>query len=85
MKESRLIAMERKVEALGMALQRLVQEIEFLKDLSVGNMQLMKKFEGYEQAVEALKEEVNAERSADTVGDNGAHEVREVSPEQGEA
>ena len=69
MKESRLIAMERNIESVGMAVQRLVQELTFLKDLAVGNMELMKQFDGYESAVEKLKESLNKDKEELDLGE----------------
>ena len=47
MKESKLIEMQKRIETLGAAVNRLVQELTHLKDLSVGTMELVKKFPGY--------------------------------------
>ena len=46
MKESKLIEMQKRIETLGAAVNRLVQELTHLKDLSVGTMELVKKFPG---------------------------------------
>ena len=65
MKEQKLIEMRNKIENLGAAVMRLVQELEFLKDLAVGNHELMKKFEGYDAAVEALKESLTPKEESE--------------------
>ena len=57
MKESKLIEMRNKVESLGAALNKVIQELTNLRDLSIGTMQLVKKFPDYEKAIEKLKEE----------------------------
>jgi predicted ATP-grasp superfamily ATP-dependent carboligase len=57
MKESKLLEMQNKVEALGNVPLRLVQELKHLKDLSVGTMELVKKFPGYKKALDKLKED----------------------------
>jgi len=58
MKESKLIEMRNKVESLGAALNKVIQELTNLRDLSIGTMQLVKKFPNYEKAIEKLKEEL---------------------------
>tara|TARA_R100000278_G_scaffold105728_1_gene82245 strand:- start:28 stop:243 length:216 start_codon:yes stop_codon:yes gene_type:complete len=57
MKESKLIEMQKRIETLGAAVNRLVQELTHLKDLSVGTMELVKKFPGYKKALDKLKED----------------------------
>ena len=58
MKESKLIEMRNKVESLGAALNKVIQELTNLRDLSIGTMQLVKKFPDYEKAIEELKKEL---------------------------
>ena len=55
MKESKLIAMSNKVDTIGAAMNRVVQEIGNLKDLSIGTMELIKEFPDYEESLERLK------------------------------
>ena len=55
MKESKLIEMSNKVDTIGAAMNRVVQEITNLKDLSIGTMELMKEFKEYPEALERLK------------------------------
>ena len=57
MKESKLIEMQNKLETLGAAVTRLVNEVTNLKDLSIGTMGLVKKLPDYEKALEELKEQ----------------------------
>lgn len=57
MKESKLIEMQNKLETLGAAVTRLVNEVTNLKDLSIGTMELVKKLPDYEKALEDLKEQ----------------------------
>lgn len=57
MKESKLLEMQNKVEALGSALTRVINEITNLKDLSIGTMELVKKLPDYDKALEKLKEQ----------------------------
>ena len=57
MKESKLLEMQNKVEALGSALTRVINEITNLKDLSIGTMELVKKLPDYDKALEELKKQ----------------------------
>ena len=55
MKESKLIEMSNKIDTIGAAMNRVVQEIGNLKDLSIGTMELIKEFPDYEESLEKLK------------------------------
>ena len=57
MKESKLLEMQNKIEALGSALTRVINEMTNLKDLSIGTMELVKKLPDYDKALEELKEQ----------------------------
>tara|TARA_R100000951_G_scaffold108714_1_gene105112 strand:- start:928 stop:1146 length:219 start_codon:yes stop_codon:yes gene_type:complete len=56
MKESKLIEMQNKLESLGGAINRMINEIANLKDLSVGTLELVKRLPDYNEALEVLKE-----------------------------
>jgi len=58
MKESKLIEMQNKIETLGLLVQQIIQEMQNLKDLSIGTMSLVKKFPDYEKAIEDLKKDL---------------------------
>tara|TARA_R100000742_G_C4203956_1_gene32241 strand:+ start:187 stop:399 length:213 start_codon:yes stop_codon:yes gene_type:complete len=58
MKESKLIEMSNRVEALGAAMNRLIQELTNLKDLSIGTMELIKCLPGYDKALKKLKKDL---------------------------
>ena len=72
MKEQTLIEMKNKIETLGKAVQFLMREVPQLKDLAVGTLETIKQMEGYEKAIEKLKEKMVAEagkaKEADTSG-----------------
>ena len=51
MKESKLVEMWNRIEILGSNVQQIIQELHNLKDLSIGTMQLVKKFPDYDNAV----------------------------------
>ena len=61
MKESRLIEMQNKVETLGKVAQKLMMEMQQVTQISVGTLETIKNMEGYEQAIEKLKEKMVAE------------------------
>jgi len=65
MKESRLIEMQNRVEALGGAVTRLINEVNNLKDLSIGTMELVKKLPDYDKALEELKEQYKKDKDKD--------------------
>jgi len=65
MKESRLIEMQNRIEALGGAVTRLINEVNNLKDLSIGTMELVKKLPDYDKALEELKEQYKKDKDKD--------------------
>ncbi len=58
MKESKLVDMQRSVEALKRVTQQVLNEIAHLRELSVGTLELVKLIDGYDKALEKLKTEV---------------------------
>ena len=58
MKESKLIEMQNKVVALTRVVQQLMNEINNLKDLSIGTLEVVKKMPKYKKAVDELKAEM---------------------------
>ena len=60
MKENKLIEMSNKVDTLGSAMNRVVQELTNLKDLSIGTIELIKEFTDYQLALDKLKESLTA-------------------------
>ena len=68
MKESTLIEMKKRQEILGNAVNRVLFELEQIRTLSVGNMELLKLLPGYEEALAQLKaqnEDTNKELDLD--------------------
>jgi len=57
-KQSRVDLLEKKIEALIRVVQQILDENAYLKDLSIGTLETIKQFEGYDAAIEKLKEEV---------------------------
>ncbi len=58
MKESKLIEMKNKVEAMTRVLQQLITELQFTREVAVGTLETIKKMPGYDEALEKLKNEV---------------------------
>jgi flagellin-like hook-associated protein FlgL len=57
MKEQTLIQMKNQLETLGSIIQRMHQELSNLSDLSIGTHEIVKRIEGYDAALEKLKED----------------------------
>tara|TARA_R100001163_G_scaffold46132_1_gene34658 strand:+ start:599 stop:829 length:231 start_codon:yes stop_codon:yes gene_type:complete len=58
MKESKLLEMSNKVEALTKVSQHLFNEVANLKDLSVGTLETIKLMPDYDEAFQKLKDQV---------------------------
>ena len=58
MKESILIEMRNKVDALTRVVQNIIYDINETKDLSRGTLEVLKKIPGYKKAVDELKTEI---------------------------
>ena len=68
MKESKLIEMSKKIDALTRIVQRLINELNNVKDLSVGTLETIKKKPKYKEAIEKLKKEL--EKAAELKKEN---------------
>jgi len=58
MKESKLVDMQRSVEALKRVTQQVLNELTHLRELGVGTLELVKLMDGYDKALKKLKTEV---------------------------
>jgi len=58
MKETTLIEMKNKIDALTRVMQQVIYDINETKDLSRGTLEVIKKIPGYKKAVDDLREEV---------------------------
>ena len=58
MKESELIIMKKKIEQLGGLMQGVLQELNNLRDLSVGTLETVKRLPVYKKAITKLTEEL---------------------------
>ena len=70
MKESKLIEMSNKVDTIGAALNRIIQELNNLKDLSIGTMELMKCLPDYEKALKKLKKDLTTKKEEKSIKQN---------------
>jgi len=62
-KQSRVDLLENKVKAMVGVLQRILEESSYLKDISVGTLQLVKKMPDYDKALQDLAIEAEKEKA----------------------
>ncbi len=75
MKESTLLEMQKKITALTNVMQHVMQEINHLRDLSVGTLETVKLMPDYENAIKALQAKMEEEvKQKQEVKKNGAIE-----------
>ena len=65
MKESKLLEMQNKIVALTNVAQQMINELNNLRDLSVGTLETVKLLPGYEEAIEQLKSNVLEKKEED--------------------
>ena len=58
MKESKLIEMQNAIDALKRVTQQTINELTYLRELSVGTLELVKLMDGYNEALEKLQTKV---------------------------
>ena len=58
MKESTLIEMQNKIESMTNVVQQLINEVTHLRELSIGTLETIKLMPDYEDAIEALKKQM---------------------------
>jgi prefoldin subunit 5 len=66
MKESKLIEMQKQIQALIRVVDYMRQELEHIKTMSVGTYQTIKEMPDYEEAIEKLKEKATREHGEGT-------------------
>jgi predicted ribosome quality control (RQC) complex YloA/Tae2 family protein len=75
MKESTLLEMKNKIEAMTRVMQQVINEISHLRELGVGTLETLKLMPGYEDAIEKLKNKMEEEvKQKQKVKNNGAIE-----------
>lgn len=58
MKESTLLEMKNKIDAMTNVVQQLINEITHLRELSIGTLETIKLMPDYEDAIKALKKQM---------------------------
>ena len=58
MKESKLIEMQNKIKSMTNVVQQLINEVTHLRELSIGTLETIKLMPDYEDAIEALKKQM---------------------------
>jgi len=59
MKEKTLIQLQKKVQSLEGIVRALLGQIQGMKDISIGTLETLKRMDGYEEALNKLKEDSN--------------------------
>ena len=66
MKENKIIEMRTTVETLGAVVQKMLGELENLRDLSVGTLETLKRIPGYQEALDDLQKDfLNKKKTED--------------------
>lgn len=71
MKESTLIEMKNRIEILGNAVSRLMQEQEMLKTMVMGDHQVLKQLKEFPDIIQKMKDEQKEDTSGAPTGDSG--------------
>jgi hypothetical protein len=61
MREQTIIEMKNKIESLTRVMQGLINEINSIKDFSIGTIETLQLMPGYSKAIEKLKKRVSEE------------------------
>ncbi len=73
MKESTLLEMKNKLDAMTRVMQQVINEIAHLRELGVGTLETVKLLPGYEDAINELKTKMEEEiKENQKVKENGA-------------
>ena len=75
MKESELIQMRNQMKNVVGMQQAILSQLQNLKDLSIGTLETLKRMDGYQKAVDQLKEDIQTD-SGKTNEDTGL--VRDI-------
>ena len=62
MKESTLLEMQNKIKAITNVIQGLMNELDYLRTLSIGTLETIKQMPDYEEALGKVKEKANKEK-----------------------
>jgi len=80
MKESKLVEMKNKIDAMTRVLQQLINEVGQLRYLSIGTLETIKKMPSYKKALETLKKDIvektKNEKKFETVEELEKHKAK---------
>jgi len=80
MKESKLLEMQNKIDAMTRVLQQLINEVGQLRDLSIGTLETLKKMPAYKKALDSLKKDIieksKKEKKFETVEELEKHKAK---------
>jgi hypothetical protein len=62
MQEKKIIEIKNKVETVALVLQNLINEIEYLKTMTLGSLAVMKKMPDYKEAMDKVIQENNSKK-----------------------
>lgn len=66
MKESELIQMRNQMKNVVGMQQAILSQLQNLKDLSIGTLETLKRMDGYQKAVDQLKEDIQTDSGKKT-------------------
>jgi hypothetical protein len=66
MKENELIQMRNQVKNVVGMQQAILSQLQNLKDLSIGTLETLKRMDGYQKAVDQLKEDIQTDSGKKT-------------------
>ncbi len=70
MKESTLLEMQNKIKAITNVIQGLMNELDYLRTLSIGTLETIKQMPDYEEALGKVKEKANKEKEDGAIEQN---------------
>ena len=62
MQEKKIIEIKNKVETIALVLQNLINEIEYLKTMTLGSLAVMNKMPDYKEAMDKVIQENNSKK-----------------------
>ena len=63
-KQSRVDLVEKKIQAITNVLQGIINDMNNMRDLSIGTLETLKLMEGYDKALEKLQGNIRKEKEA---------------------
>ena len=63
-KQSRVDLVEKKIQAITNVLQGIINDMNNMRDLSIGTLETLKLMKGYDKALEKLQDNIRKEKEA---------------------